>query len=121
MSLSVVELVKYNTQLTTRQALFKWAVRQGRIELVKCLLADERVDPTAEVNGALREAAWYGHVAVVKCLLADERVDPAAGDNWALREAAKNGHVAVVKCLLADERVLTMRRSVMLPVAGMWL
>jgi hypothetical protein len=45
---------------------------------VKLLLADERVDPSANDNYAIRFAAKNGHKEVVKILLADERIDPSA-------------------------------------------
>jgi hypothetical protein len=81
------------------------AARDGHIAVVERLLQDERVDPSADNNYAVRLAARDGHIAVVERLLQDERVDPSAGDNYAVRWAAENGHLAVVERLLEDDRV----------------
>ena len=51
------------------------------IEVVKLLLTDKRVNPSANNNFAIRWASRNGHTKVVKLLLADERVDPSANDN----------------------------------------
>jgi ankyrin repeat protein len=83
-----------------------WCAREQRqVEVVKLLLADERVDPAARNDWAIRHASRNGHSGIVKLLLADERVDPAADANYAIQIACKNGHVVVVDLLLADQRV----------------
>jgi hypothetical protein len=69
------------------------------------LLADPRVDPTADDNSAIGLASQEGHGAVVELLLADPRVDPADLENYAIRLASQNGHVTVVELLLGDPRV----------------
>ena len=54
-----------------------WAIRytssHGRLEVVKVLLADTRVDPSVYDNLAI-EWSYYGHPEVVKALLANKRV-----------------------------------------------
>jgi len=55
------------------------------------LLKDKRVDPTAQNNNAIVEAAENGHVEVVKVLLADKRVDPTALNNSAIRQECQGG------------------------------
>ena len=45
---------------------------------MRLLLADPRVDPSADNNYAIRWAAYNGHTEVVRLLLADPRVDPGA-------------------------------------------
>jgi hypothetical protein len=47
--------------------------------VVKLLLSDKRVDPSAADNYAIRYASKKGHYDVVELLLADERVDPSCG------------------------------------------
>jgi ankyrin repeat protein len=69
------------------------------------LLSDSRVDPSAEDNEALEDAACNGHTEIVKLLLSDSRLDPSAEDNKAIRYAARNGHTEVVKLLLSDSRL----------------
>src|SRR3972149_6208605 len=66
-------------------------VEKGDSEVVKLLLADPRVDPSANDNNATHEASKNGHEKVVKLLLAHPRVDPSADDNYAIRLASVNG------------------------------
>jgi hypothetical protein len=56
----------------------RWAARNGHLAIVERLLQDDRVDPSAEDNYAVRMAAENGHLAVVDRLLEDDRVDVAA-------------------------------------------
>ncbi len=72
---------------------------------VELMLADERVDPSANYNLAIRWASSYGHHESVSLLLADSGVDPSACDNYAIRLASYNGHHECVSLLLADSRV----------------
>jgi hypothetical protein len=44
---------------------------------VKLLMKDERVDPSAQSNAAIRYASENGHSLVVELLLKDKRVDPS--------------------------------------------
>ena len=61
----------------------------GRDEIVKVLLADGRVDPSAWNNDAIRWALSQGHFDVVKILLSDHRVD-----KWNIFDsAAEDGHL----------------------------
>jgi hypothetical protein len=80
----------------------RWASEHGRVEIVRILLADKRVNPAADNNLAIKAAE---HVEIVRMLLADKRVNPAADNNRAIREASRCGHVDVVSLLLADKRV----------------
>ena len=81
------------------------AAENGHLEIVRLLLADERVDPSDNHNFAIQWAAENGHLEVVKLLLTDMRTDPSANHNDAIRIAAWNGHLDVVKVLLTDDRV----------------
>jgi hypothetical protein len=53
------------------------ASKSGRLEVVERLLQDERVDPSARDNQAVRWAAENGYLTVVDRLLEDDRVDAA--------------------------------------------
>jgi hypothetical protein len=66
------------------------ASENGHVEVVKLLLNDPRVDPSAYNNDAIRWASKYGHVEVVKLLLNDPRVDPSVANNYAIRLASEN-------------------------------
>ncbi|MBS0286996.1 MAG: ankyrin repeat domain-containing protein [Proteobacteria bacterium] len=88
------------------------AARNGQLDVVKLLLQDKRVDPTAKENQAIRNAAKNGHLDVVKLLLDDKRADPSSQNNEAILEAAKNGHADVVDLLLQDNRVKVDKHKV---------
>ena len=83
----------------------RYASVNGHLELVRELLKDSRVDPSADNNFAIQEASRYGHLEVVRELLKDSRVDPSANNNAAIRLASKNGHLEVVRELRKDSRV----------------
>jgi len=67
------------------------------------LLADPRVNPSAEDNFAIHWASQNGHIEVVKVLLADPRVNLSADDNYAINIASFLGYTDVVKVLLAAD------------------
>jgi len=52
--------------------------------VVERLLQDDRVDPSARNNLAIRWANDHGRVKVVERLLQDDRVDPSANHNEAI-------------------------------------
>jgi ankyrin repeat protein len=85
--------------------LLDWTVKKNCVPLLKMLLADKRIDPSAHNQQAIREASENGHAEMVKLLLADKRVNPSADDQYAIGQASANGYVDVVKLLLADQRV----------------
>jgi ankyrin repeat protein len=64
--------------------LFQFACKFGYINIVKLLLLDDRVDPGANDNCAIRLASKNGHLEIVKLLLSDEQVDPSADNNYAI-------------------------------------
>lgn len=101
----VKEMLKYHHPAKDDDIAIRMSASRGYTEIVKLLLKDERVDPTACDNYALRWAALEGHIEVVKVLLADGRADPAAEDNWAVRVAAVNGRLGIIRLLLDDPRV----------------
>jgi hypothetical protein len=78
---------------------------EGHVEVVKLLLADPRVDPSANDDEAFNDACMDGHVEIVTLLLADTRVNPSANDDEAVQSACRDGSVEVVTLLLADSRV----------------
>jgi ankyrin repeat protein len=77
----------------------------GRTEVVRLLLSDNRVDPSACDSYAIKWASQNGHDKVVRLLLSDNRVDPSDINNYAIKMASHNGHVEVVRLLLSDNRV----------------
>jgi len=83
----------------------KCASDKGHYEIVKVLLNDARVDPSANNNYAIGFAAGNGHYEIVKLLMSDKRVDPSANNNYAISFAAGNDHYVIVKLLMSDKRV----------------
>ena len=71
---------------------------------MRILLGDERVDPTAVENYAIRFAVDNSHLEVVKELLkwrgpGNLTVDPMVDNNYPIK-ATTNGHFEMVKILL---------------------
>jgi len=77
----------------------------GHTNVVKLLLQDKRVDPSANKDYSIRKASKNGHADVVRLLLKDGRVDPSAREDYSIGKASENGHADVVKLLLEDGRV----------------
>jgi ankyrin repeat protein len=75
------------------------------LDVVKLLLADKRVDPSADDQLAIRMACEDGQLEVVKLLLADERVDPSVSNSCTILGACAHGHTEIAQLLLADKRV----------------
>ncbi|RPA92305.1 ankyrin, partial [Choiromyces venosus 120613-1] len=67
------------TRDSEQQTPLSVASRHNRLDAVKLLIEDERVDVNSiDRNGrtALSFACGYGHVEVVRLLLGDTKVDP---------------------------------------------
>jgi methionyl-tRNA synthetase len=52
-------------------------------------MSDNRVDPSAASNYAVRLASSKGHLEVVRLLLSDARTDPSSDNNYAFRSACE--------------------------------
>eukprot|EP01097_Dermamoeba_algensis_P009862 TRINITY_DN7097_c0_g1_i1.p1 TRINITY_DN7097_c0_g1~~TRINITY_DN7097_c0_g1_i1.p1 ORF type:complete len:207 (+),score=39.47 TRINITY_DN7097_c0_g1_i1:55-621(+) len=63
-----------------------WAAAEGKIDVVRALLRDNRVDPTARDYFPLRRAVKCGHVDIVNLLLKDPRIqaDERSSSLWEL-------------------------------------
>jgi hypothetical protein len=74
-------------------------------EIVKLLLADERVDPTIYPSeNFIRVAVTNRDTAILHILLEDGRIDPAENDSGALKNAVINNRINAVTLLLKDGR-----------------
>ena len=62
-------------------AALRLAAANGRTEMVKMLLEDGRVDPTAKHNYALRWAVTNGHMETTRLLLSNEEVQDFIKEN----------------------------------------
>ena len=90
---------------------------------------DDRIDPRAEDNEAIRAASENGHDKVVKLLLDHKRnpVDPTAKNNEAIKAASENESDKVVKLLLKvtlnpdeSQKSAAGRESARIPVSCMF-
>ncbi|KAJ3208456.1 hypothetical protein HDU82_002460 [Entophlyctis luteolus] len=81
------------------------AVQGNCADVVKLLLADDRVDCGIDSNWCLKFACQEGWAPIVELLLANRKVDPSDTENNALELAVCGGHSAVVELLLGDDRV----------------
>ncbi len=85
------------------------------IELIRLLVADNRVNPAARGNAALLQACAIEYPAysikiedslkIVQLILSDSRVNPLERNCKAIRLASKNGNADTLMMLLADDRV----------------
>jgi len=87
------------------ELIYQSVLQTGDVEIVKKLLQNEHVDPSAHNNYAIQWASENGHIKIVEELLKDKRVDPSVNTNYAIRLAKQNGHEDIVKLLAADIRV----------------
>lgn len=95
----------------------RWACLVGNVHVVKYLLRDPRVDPSADLNFGLRMASEKGspHISrtnrqkgfleIVKELLKHPKVDPTSHDNLIFIWAIERGHLEIVQTLLKDKRI----------------
>eukprot|EP01127_Copromyxa_protea_P018698 TRINITY_DN5942_c0_g1_i1.p1 TRINITY_DN5942_c0_g1~~TRINITY_DN5942_c0_g1_i1.p1 ORF type:complete len:668 (-),score=42.23 TRINITY_DN5942_c0_g1_i1:77-2080(-) len=81
------------------------ACESGSIDIVRMLLSDPRVDPTADESMPIQLAAQSGHSQIVEILLKDGRSDPNRALGNPLVCACAYGDTKVVQMLLADSRV----------------
>jgi len=112
---------------------FRICCEKGKIECVKALLRDPRVNPSVLENAALLKACENGQMEVIKVLFEDKRVgdyetaisravkkghsevvieilqrhlvEPNLRDNFLLKQACKKGLLQVTQELINDPRV----------------
>lgn len=87
------------------KSLLMQAIAQNRIELVKIILEDGRVDPIFNWSRPLRIAVYNGQEEIVEMLLKDNRSDPSSLKNEAIRHASEKGYANIVRMLLQDPLV----------------
>jgi ankyrin repeat protein len=74
-------------------------------DVLKLLIIDNRFNPAAINNEAIRFASEHNHSDIVALLLSDPRVDPGTDDNLPILRAARHGYFVIVKLLINDDRV----------------
>lgn len=81
-----------------------FACQNGHVNVIRELLKDDRVDPSANQNAALILACRNGRRDAVEELLKDQRVNPQDQEHRALKVATENGHFHVRTLLLAHPK-----------------
>lgn len=92
-------------RLSPDYSAIELASMQGHIEIVKILLQDKRVDPTARGHKSLFLACKYGHTDVVK-LLINRYIGTEINSeeiNQTIVVSSQHGHTETVKLLLQYE------------------
>jgi hypothetical protein len=84
------------------------ASETGLVDVVRSLLLDNRVDPSARDNEAIKVASKNGHTKIIEILIASERVDPTAQNNAAIRLARLHRQESSIQALLKNDRVRKM-------------
>jgi len=78
---------------------------EGRINIVKLLLLNSKLDPSGCNNGALYWCCLNGNEQMARILLDDLRVDPNYPNNLPIGVAGKGGNLNIVKMLLAHPKI----------------
>ncbi len=99
---SSVEVDDYDDDLNE---VFSVACSYNRIDVVKYLMTDERIDISHDNSFDFYFACDNNYVEIVELLLSDDRINPTVINNYAIRQSAAHGHYGVVKLLLNDDRV----------------
>jgi len=93
-----------------------YACNYNYIDIVKLLLADNRIDPNEypeDCGGSdeyeiyaepIRLACWVGNIDIVKLLLEDSRVDLSSRHDT-LEISCRKGYIDIVRLILADSRI----------------
>lgn len=123
----IEKLRQSRTPMIFNNFLFKEAIRQNAIELVKVMLMDPSIDPmdvgdSPPENPYLRVpiklAAERNHVVILKMLLDDPRVDPAVGENAALKSALSHSKAEAAEILLSNPKVTPEAGSLAYAIIG---
>lgn len=72
------------------------ATRENRLDIVRVLLDDARVDPTIDDYMAVEVASLRGHKAILRALVQDKRMDPVTCANI----ARLGGHLQMAEALM---------------------
>lgn len=96
----VVHLIATKEKITPRAFILAARNANGALIMAFLLTKATWLNPNANDNQALRDAALFGNTNVVHYLLKLPTVDPGARTNEALHDAVANGHLIIVKLLV---------------------
>ncbi|MCK4501277.1 ankyrin repeat domain-containing protein, partial [Candidatus Babeliales bacterium] len=97
-----IELDKHQYNLMGK---FNKACEYGLLNVVRDMLKNTNINPSANANLSLRLAIEGNHNEIVKELLKDRRVDPSSMNNTPISTSSLNNNLELVKILMKDKRV----------------
>lgn len=89
----------------------KQACFYERVNVVKHLLANSKINPAIDDNYCIKVASHLGNVRIVEMLLQTGKVNPAADDNYSIVYASQMGRTEVVNLLLQTKKVNSKAQS----------
>lgn len=101
----IIKYGKINLDMSRNYNIIVDSVRYNKLEIVKILLDDKRIDPSIKNNKAILVAVENDNFPMIMLLLTDTRVDPSDQNDKSLVLACTNGNYDIVKILLEDTRV----------------
>lgn len=102
---SVMNTFSKKLSMEDKTWVMEAAIKAGRADIVKLLVTDPTVDPSARRNKFLEIATKEGTAEIVQALLSDSRVNPADHRNLFLANAVEKNNLEIVQVLMADSRV----------------
>ena len=104
------QIVKYilnnvYTRLTELENALTIASKNNYPEVVKLLLNDPRIDPSADNQCAVKQASNGEYIEVLKLLLKDHRVDPHIYKNAVIHAVIRSNDLKAIKILLNNNQI----------------
>lgn len=82
-----------------------FAISCGNINMIKCIVESNIVDPSINNNMAIMLASSSYNPEIMEFLLKDSRIDPETNNNYCIKNAIRKGLVDIVKVLMKDKRL----------------
>lgn len=117
-NIDVVKLFIAKENPSKHEWLLKAAVRHRKVDIIRLLLEDSRIDPSIDDNSLIVDASTAESPEIVDLLLKDPSVDPSVNDNRPVRLATFYGNWKVVDRLLKDKRVVPITMKLFLMRVG---
>ncbi len=106
--MKLYELADFSILSDKAESQFKYAIYNNRLDIVKDLIENKKIDPRYDKNYAFRHACKNGYLEMVKYFLTPTyHINVSDDNNFALRHAILNNHTEIVDILLmiSDDRL----------------
>lgn len=108
--MKLYELADFSILSDKAESQFKYAIYNNRLDIVKDLIENKKIDPKYDKNYAFRHACKNGYLEMVKYFLnltPTYHINASDDNNFALRHAILNNHTEIVDILLmiSDDRL----------------